>query len=208
VIVDTSERGRGLGRQLMDGALSLATDRSLRLIATESGLPLYEKLGFQKGSAVVQHQGCVAQPVADTAGIRPARPDDLAAITALDREAYGADRSHLLSHLAHVARLAVLERAGRVSGFSALRRFGHGEVIGPVVAADIDDAKALMSHFLSSRIGAFVRIDTDASTKLGPWLADIGLVYVGGGIAMSRPPRTASKYRSIATFALASQAFG
>jgi len=208
VIVDEAARGRGLGRKLMDAVLSLAGDRSLRLIATESGLPLYEKLGFQGDVAVVQHQGRVARSVAAPAGVRPARIDDIPAIMDLDREAFGADRGRLMSHLANVGSLAVLERAGRASGFSALRRFGRGEMIGPVVAADIDDAKALMSHFLSSRANAFVRVDTDATTGLGPWLADIGLVHVDGGIAMSRPALAAPNYRSIVTFALANQAFG
>jgi ribosomal protein S18 acetylase RimI-like enzyme len=208
VIVDQAARGRGLGRKLMDAVLSLAGDRSLRLIATESGLPLYEKLGFRGDGTVVQHQGHVARSVAAPAGVRSARSDDIPAIMELDREAYGADRGQLMSHLANVGSLAVLERAGRASGFAALRRFGRGELIGPVVAADIDDAKALISHFLSSRVTAFVRVDTDATTGLGPWLADIGLVHVDGGIAMSRPVLAAPKCRTVVTFALANQAFG
>jgi predicted N-acetyltransferase YhbS len=208
VIVDASVRGHGLGRRLMDEVLSLAGDRSLQLVATESGMPLYEKLGFRMSGAIVQHQGHVAASIAAPAGIRTARPDDLAAITALDRAAYGADRTSLMSHLTAVGSLAVLERAGRPVGFSALRPFGRGEVIGPVVAANLDDAKTLVSHFLAARSGAFVRIDTDARTGLGPWLADIGLAHVGGGLAMHRPITAAPAARSVFTFALANQAFG
>ncbi len=208
VIVDASARGRGLGRKLMDEVLSLAGDRSLRLVATESGLPLYEKLGFRMSGAVVQHQGHVARPVAAPAGIRPAQPDDIPAITELDRAAYGADRGSLMSHLAAVGSLAVLERAGRPVGFSALRPFGRGEVIGPVVAANLDDANALASHFLAARCGAFLRIDTDATTAIGPWLAGIGLAHVDGGIAMHRPIVARPEGRSVFTFALANQAFG
>jgi len=208
VIVDASVRGRGLGRKLMDEVLALAGDRSLRLVATESGMPLYEKLGFRMSGAVVQHQGHVAESVAVPAGVRAARPDDIAAIIELDRAAYGADRGSLMSHLASVGSLAVLERVGRPVGFSALRPFGRGEVIGPVVAANRDDARTLVSHFLAARSGAFVRIDTDARTGLGPWLADIGLSHVGGGFAMHRPIVAAPAERSVLTFALANQAFG
>jgi GNAT superfamily N-acetyltransferase len=208
VIADASARGRGLGRKLMDEVLSLAGDRSLRLVATESGLPLYEKLGFRTSGAVVQHQGHLARSVAAPAGIRPARVDDIAAIAELDRAAYGADRGSLMSHLAGVGSLAVLERDGKPVGFSARRPFGRGEVIGPVVAANLDDAKALVSHFLAARSGAFVRIDTDATTGIGRWLAGIGLAHVGGGIAMHRPIVAAPSGRSVFTFALANQAFG
>jgi predicted N-acetyltransferase YhbS len=208
VIVDASARGRGLGRELMDEVLSLAGDRSLRLVATESGLPLYERLGFRMSGTVIQHQGHVARSIAAPAGIRPARVYDIPPIIELDRAAYGADRGSLISHLAGVGSLAVLERAGRPVGFSVLRPFGRGEVIGPVVAANLDDAKTLVSHFLATRSGAFVRIDTDARTGLGPWLADIGLAHVGGGLAMHRPITAAPAERSVFTFALANQAFG
>jgi GNAT superfamily N-acetyltransferase len=208
VIVDASVRGRGLGRKLMDAVLSLAGDRSLQLVATESGLPLYERLGFRMSGTVVQHQGHVARSIAAPAGIRPARVYDIPPIIELDRAAYGADRGSLISHLAGVGSLAVLERAGRPVGFSALRPFGRGEVIGPVVAANLDDAKALASHFLAARSGAFVRIDTDATTGLGPWLAGSGLAHVGGGIAMRRPIVARPEERSVFTFALANQAFG
>lgn len=157
---------------------------------------------------MVQHQGRVVKSVAAPSSVRAARPDDVAAVIALDRQAYGAERRRLIALLAEVGSLAVLERMGHLVGFAALRPFGRGEVIGPVVAADADDARLLVSHFLAARAGAFLRIDTDMTTGLGPWLADIGLADVGRGIAMRRPIVAAPTKRSLLTFALASQAFG
>jgi predicted N-acetyltransferase YhbS len=208
VIVDAAVRGRGTGRRLMEGVLSLAGDRSLRLVATESGLSLYEKLGFRSSGVVVQHQGQVVKSVTAPSGVRAAGPDDMAAITELDRAAYGAERRRLIALLADVGSLAVLERLDHLVGFAALRPFGRGEVIGPVVAANLDDAKLLVSHFLAARAGAFLRVDTDVTSGLGPWLAGIGLADVGGGIAMARPIVAAPTKRSLFTFALANQAFG
>jgi predicted N-acetyltransferase YhbS len=208
VIVDAAVRGHGTGRRLMEGVLSLAGDRSLQLVATESGLSLYEKLGFRGSGVVVQHQGQVVKSVTAPSGVRAARPDDMAAITELDRAAYGAERRRLIGLLADVGSLAVLERMDRLVGFAALRPFGRGEVIGPVVAANLDDARLLVSHFLAARAGAFLRIDTDVTTRLGPWLAGIGLADVGGGIAMRRPIVAAAAKRPFFTFALANQAFG
>ena len=89
VIVDEAERGQGLGRRLMQQAMTLAGDRRLQLVATEDGLPLYEKLGFRPTSEIVQHQGQLAPAVAPSDAVRAAAPDDIAAIAALDAAAFG-----------------------------------------------------------------------------------------------------------------------
>lgn len=207
VIVDEAMRGRGLGRGLMDAALRLAGDRPLRLVATTDGLPLYEKLGFRETGTVLQHQG-IARDMAAPADTATATAEDIAAIAALDRVAFGADRRDLIAYLAKVGEFALIRRDGRVAGYAALRVFGRGDVIGPVVAANVDDAKALLVHFMARRTGQFVRVDTTAETGLVPWLADQGLGPVGGGVAMEKPsvPRAADRAATI--FALANQALG
>ncbi|WP_027998736.1 GNAT family N-acetyltransferase [Sinorhizobium arboris] len=207
VIVDEAMRGRGLGRMLMDAALRIAGDRPLRLVATAEGLPLYEKLGFRETGRVLQHQGVVGD-VAAPLGIEAATAADIGAIAALDRRAFGADREGLIAYLAKVGEFAVRRRDGRISGCAAIRPFGRGEVIGPVVAADLDDAKALVAHFIAARPGRFLRLDTTADTDLAPWLAEQGLAHVGGGIAMMKPPIHRAADRAANIFALANQAFG
>lgn len=83
-----------------------------------------------------------------------------------------------------------------------------GEVIGPVVAANADDARTLTSFFIASRPGAFLRIDTTADTGLAPWLESLGLAHVGGGIAMRTGGTEAPARAPYKTYALANQAFG
>ena len=207
VIVDEALRGRGLGRRLMDAALTLAGDRPLRLTATEDGLPLYRKLGFVECGGVRQHQGPVAA-LAAPGSVAPAGDDDMAAIRPLDRGAFGADRGALIDRLAALGQLAVVQRGGTVEGFAAIRPFGRGDVIGPVVAADLHDAKALVGFFAASRTGAFLRVDTPDDAGLARWLTDIGLVEVGGGIAMRRPAQARAATAHPILFALASQALG
>ena len=207
VIVDHALRGRGLGRRLMDAALELAGDLPLRLVATEEGLPLYEKLGFRASGTILQHQGVVVD-VAPPHATEDATAADMSSIAALDRMAFGADRGELIGRLAAVGAFAVIRRGGHVAGFAAMRGFGRGEVVGPVVAADLADAKTLISHFMSRRGGGFLRVDTSADTGLAPWLAGTGLAHVGGGIAMARPPVEAAAARPVTTFALANQALG
>lgn len=202
VIVDETMRGRGLGRGLMNAALRIAGDRPLRLLATTDGLPLYEKLGFRETGTMLQHQG-VARELTAPEETAPATADDIAAIAALDRVAFGADRRELIDDLAKVGEFAVIRRNDRVTGFAAMRAFGRGDVIGPVVAASIDDAKALLIHFIATRTGQFVRVDITAETGLSSWLAVRGLSHVGGGVAMERPAVPRAADRAAITFALA-----
>ncbi|WP_315762587.1 GNAT family N-acetyltransferase [Bradyrhizobium sp. SZCCHNS2005] len=208
VIVDEAERGKGLGRRLMQQAMTLAGERRLQLVATADGLPLYEKLGFRRTGQIVQHHGHLAQAVAQSDAVRAATPDDVSAIAALDVAAFGADRIDLIAHIALSGEFAVLDRQGRMAGFAALRRFGRGLVIGPVVAADLDDAKALIAHFLAGWQGEFIRVDTRIETGLAPWLVTLGFDHVGGGIVMHRPAAKDRAQPSPTSFALASQAFG
>lgn len=209
VIVDASMRGRGLGRRLMDGAIAAAGHRPCRLVATQDGRPLYEKLGFVAGDEIVQHQGIVA-PVASgraTGSVSFAGPEVEPALAALDARATGLDRRALFSHLAREGRLAVLERGGAIEGFALLRAFGRGEVAGPVVAASTQDAEALLTFLFAARTGAFLRVDVPRGRGLGPFLVENGLSPVGGGIVMQRGGASSAS-ADVKTFALASQALG
>ncbi|WP_064685992.1 GNAT family N-acetyltransferase [Rhizobium bangladeshense] len=207
VIVDETTRGRGLGRRLMEAALQIAGNRPLRLVATRAGLPLYQKLGFHETGTVLQHQG-LAREIPAPAGTETATADDLPAIMALDRLAFGADREDLLSYLAKVGEFAVIRRDAGVSGFACLRAFGRGEVIGPVVATNIDDARKLIEHHVARRPGRFLRVDTTAAAGLSPWLAEHGFAEVDGAIAMKNPSVGHAAAPAATTFALASQALG
>jgi len=205
VIVAESMRGRGLGRKLMQAGLDAAGGMACRLIATEEGLPLYKKLGFREAGIVLQHQG-ICPEIAAPADVEWATSGDLSAVAALDREAFGADRGMLLSYLQNVGRFAVLRRGGVPTGYSCLRNFGRGRVIGPVVAENADDAQRLIRFLMAECTGTFVRVDV-TTASLSPWLAEHGLAHVGGGTAMQRGGESNPTPRA-RTFALANQAFG
>ncbi len=207
VIVDRNVRGKGLGRRLMDQAIILAGDRPLRLVATVDGFPLYEKLGFAPSGTVLQYQGKVAELDA-LEGVEAARADDLPTIKAMDRDAYGADREALIDALAERGQFAVIRRNGAIEAYAAIRPFGRGEVLGPVIAGSAEDAKALISFFAASRAGAFLRVDTDSRTGIADWLGEIGLAHVGGGVTMDRPSRTGAEQARPKIYALANQALG
>ncbi|MBO0662551.1 GNAT family N-acetyltransferase [Jiella sp. MQZ9-1] len=214
IIVDESMRGRGLGRRLVEHVMAAGGDREMRLVATQSGLALYEKLGFVRTGQILQHQGkAVAVPAPkETAD---ARADDWDAIAALDRLACRADRHRLFERLRAIGEAVVLrDDRGQVTGFALCRPFGRGVVIGPVVARDGEAAKRLIAAHLHRHAGAFVRVDTPATSGLAPWLADHALSPVGGGITMTFRGAAAIEEAArkapddIQTFALAAQALG
>jgi predicted N-acetyltransferase YhbS len=207
VIVDRNVRGKGLGRRLMEQAFALAKERPLRLVATADGVPLYQKLGFAPSGTVLQHQGGVARLGAPD-GVEAASEADLPQIKALDRDAYGADRDALINALAERGQFAVIRRNGTIDAYAAIRPFGRGQVIGPVIAGGAEDAKALIGFFAASRPGAFLRVDTDSRTGIAGWLSEIGLAHAGGGIAMDRPSRPDAAQARPKVYALANQALG
>lgn len=80
----------------------------------------------------------------------------------------------------------MLEQHGHIAGFAALRRFGRGYVIGPVIADSADNARLLIGALMAEVGGEFVRIDSDAALGLGSWLADCGLQQVDAPVTMIR----------------------
>lgn len=208
VIVDEAMRGRGLGRKLMQAALDAAGGRTCLLVATKDGLPLYEKLGFVATSEIAQHQG-VASKVEAPDNVTWATTGDHERIRVLDRLAKKYDRSELMRLLDERARFVVIRPEGQVEAFAAVRRFGQGLVVGPVVARDAAEARALISFVLSNHAGEFVRVDTDRSTNLAPWLTEHGLSHVGGGVTMRRGADVrAAASEPYQTYALVNQALG
>lgn len=207
VIVDKSMRGLGVGRKLMERAMALAEGRPLRLVATKEGLPLYEKLGFVTTGEIRQHQGEV-RPLDRPDGVEDMQAGDLESLKALDREAYGADRSALIDALVRHGKIAVIRKGETIEAWAAIRPFGRGEVIGPVIAPDAKTACALIAFHAASRPGAFLRVDTGSETGIAPWLAEIGLPHVGGGIAMRRPSKDNAEQARRKVYALANQALG
>jgi len=185
VIVSSEHQGRGIGRALMEALLEELGPRITFLHATPAGQPLYEKLGFSVCGSLDQYQGNVGTPAAvalpDGERLRAGTCDDLGRFVELDTLASGLERDALLTALLKRGESVVLERDGEVAGFSVLRRFGRGYVIGPVVAPRSSDdvqAKALIAHWLKGRENEFVRIDVPTGTSLPDWLDAQGLKRV------------------------------
>ncbi|CAM3617451.1 N-acetyltransferase domain-containing protein [Bordetella sputigena] len=185
LIVSPAHQGRGLGRGLMELLLQEVSSRITFLHATPAGRPLYEKLGFVVCGSLEQYQGTVGEtlPMAlpDGEKLRIATPEDFPFLIEMDARASRLERPALLSALLRRGQGLVLERDGRIIGFSVLRPFGWGYVIGPVIAPGSPDdryARTLIGYWLASRQGEFVRVDIPVGTTLTDWLPRQGLKLV------------------------------
>lgn len=140
-------RGQGLGRALTQAPIDAAEAagcRTLVLVATKLGRPLYERLGFevQTWYRTMEAPG-TAGFAAPSRGprVRSWRPDDLDAMAALDRRVTGEDRRHLLTAFAAPGSArVVVDGDDRPSGFVVRAPWGGGATIAP----RLEDARALL----------------------------------------------------------------
>ncbi len=144
VWVAPDRRRSGVGQALTEAVIEAADSagcRTLVLVATDVGRPLYERLGFevQTWYVTMEAQGLPPGP-ADPA-IRAFRPEDLPATAILDTRATGEDRGHLLRAFATPTSARVLEREdASVAGFVVRAPWGGGATI----AEDPADAMRLL----------------------------------------------------------------
>ena len=144
--VELEGRRRGLGRALTQAtidALESAGCRTLLLVATDQGLPLYERMGFavQTHYRILEAPGVDPADVASDPGVRPFRPADLDALARLDHASTGEDRRHALARFATPDSTKVLEGPnGTIRGFVARAPWGGGATI----ALEAPDAMRLL----------------------------------------------------------------
>ncbi|MGH3251345.1 MAG: GNAT family N-acetyltransferase [Trebonia sp.] len=194
--------GRGLGRALMGHVLGAAgEDTAVSLFGTDSGRPLYEKLGFKPVRRSVAFRGQFRagrqarnsekrEARAGGAGpgsIRTATEADLPAILALDRAAYGADRELILTRLPGFAeRIVVLEAGEGIVGYAAAWRTELYTMIGPLMAPDGAAARRLITELAAGSTTA-VRLDLDPDrSELPGWARAHGLEPTERTVIMTR----------------------
>jgi GNAT superfamily N-acetyltransferase len=209
IIVTASAQGGGYGSRLFKGLLEATDGRNVLLNSTEEGLALYRRRGFTAWGTVLQHQGQLNVAVTPGArdDIRAATVTDLPAIQALDERATGMPRFSMVTALANVGTVVLIERAGQVAGYAIARKFGRGYVVGPCAAESAQDARLLILAQLAKLQGQFVRIDVYAEHGLGDWLESLGLSRVGHATAMVKGRRPVSD-GAARMYALANQSFG
>jgi hypothetical protein len=178
------------------------------LNATAAGESLYRNLGFVPAETIEQYQGIATHHEVAPAShrIRQATASDMDAIVAMDRQAIGAPRGHVLQALSEAGEVVVAEGAPGLQGVAFCRRFGRGHLIGPLTAANETIASELAAHWLTRHTGEFVRIDTPPALGLPRLLGTFGLSRVDSVVRMVKGQF--SENALFRSYALASQALG
>lgn len=197
MLVAARHARRGLGFALMSHLLRAAGEQAtVTLFATDMGRPLYARLGFTVLRTSVSFTGYFRPPrdnskkrraLAAGPGARLATAADLPAILAVDRAAFGADRSRIITRLPGFAeQIAVLDGGQGVTGYAAAWRNGPAStVIGPLVAPDGAAARRLVTE-LTARIRTPVRLDLDPGRlELPGWVQARGLAPVSRTAVMA-----------------------
>jgi GNAT superfamily N-acetyltransferase len=170
IFVEPARRGSGLGRAVTRAVIDELEARGCRtlvLIATSMGRPVYEREGFEILDDQVRFS---IDGLPDDAGppdplVRPYASSDLDAIVALDRFATGEDRRAVLaSLLAPSSTWVAVGADGAARGYLARAPWRGGALIAP----DPDDALRLLE---------MRRRSTGVSGKAGAGL--LGCNHVG-----------------------------
>jgi GNAT superfamily N-acetyltransferase len=138
VLVDSSMRGRGIGKALMEHALTFLDSAgvpSIRLDATPLGQPLYEKLGFARQFSLTRWEG--TPPVGSAGnGVEQAPKERWGQIVDLDAAATGTNRRKQLERLfaERPDSVRIATRARAVRGYAAARYGSRAVQIGPCLA--------------------------------------------------------------------------
>ncbi|HVF27138.1 MAG TPA: GNAT family N-acetyltransferase [Pyrinomonadaceae bacterium] len=171
VLVDPDYRRRGIATRLMRGALEYLRGEkvaTVKLDATPDGRPVYESLGFEVELLIERWSG-VARTVASS-DCTKLDASILPEVFALDRRAFGADRSKLIELLVSDATTALSVSNGldrQLNGYALSRRGTTAAYVGPVVASDAATATALLDGVLNQLAGEQVYVDVNTAFASG-----------------------------------------
>lgn len=177
MLVDPVWRGRGLGGRLLEAAMAaVPPDRPIRLDATPRGRHLYRRYGFEDEALLTRHVRDRPGPAEATAKTRPLKPGDLRLVAELDRRVFGGDRHAVLEWAAAQAPKYAQVVPGEEGLQYCLGRPGRlFDQIGPLVAADEDVARALLSAALAAAGSHAIVLDAfDAHAGFAAWLREAG----------------------------------
>ncbi|HEY2524012.1 MAG TPA: GNAT family N-acetyltransferase [Candidatus Binataceae bacterium] len=132
ITVDPAVQNRAIGRRLMQAVMERAAARGfsgVRLVQSAyhcRSLSLYTKLGFDSREPLSVFQGAALKLSIPGYVVRPAGENDLEQCARLCVRVHGHNRTGELRDALRPRHAAVVERAGRITGYtSAIAFFGH-----------------------------------------------------------------------------------
>lgn len=132
ITVDPAVQNAGAGRRLMEAVLERVWERGrpgVRLVQAafhNRSLSLYTKLGFDAREPLSCLQGTPLRRTVDGCAVRPAQKEDFEGCNRVCHLVHGFDRGGELADAVQAGTACVVERGGRITGYSTgLAFFGH-----------------------------------------------------------------------------------
>jgi GNAT superfamily N-acetyltransferase len=172
VIVAKAHRGRGLGTRMLNECLAVLRERNWvgMLDATRAGSRIYGPLGFKPIFGLKRWEGRGNAAPVRVESVRPLGVSGIQRVARFDAPVFGAKREALLADLCSRAGTHGFELEGR-NGYALMRRGRVAAQLGPVVAANENDALILLEAAIASTPGSvFVDVPdawTGMTTSLG-----------------------------------------
>lgn len=199
-IVKPEYRGQGLGLRLWNHALERCPAASIGLDGVKAQQPSYRKSGFVLAHENIRYGGAKPQGFA-TSGkdLRTLAPADAAEIASFEAKhhLFPAPRVGFLK--AWLGRTALaLRRNGEIAGYGVIRACHAGHKIGPLFAANRQDAEAILAGLLAHAGEGPVFLDVPGTNPDAAALAtSLGLAPMFETARMYRGPAPALDTRKI-----------
>ena len=150
-IARPARRGQGLGMEVWRAGMERLAGRLVGLDGVVAQQENYRKSGFSLAWNNIRFGGVPAAPPPPASGIVPTADVPFAALAALDRSVFPAEREAFLrawlTAPGHVALAAVQD--GAVTGFGVIRPAREGHKLSPLVAEDAATAEALAAALIA-----------------------------------------------------------
>jgi len=187
ITVDPAAQDAGLGRRLMQAVIERAHARGIQRVRLVQAayhnrtMSLYSKLGFDVREPLSVLQGPALAVASEGCDVRPALAVDIAAVDALCRRIHGHARSGELRAAIEQDAANVVERDGRITGYTTgIGFFGHA------VGETNEDLQALIAAATSFAGPGFLLPTRNA--PLLRWCLERGLRIVQPMTLMAMGP--------------------
>ena len=163
VIVNPAYKGKGLGRELVESVLASKDERSILLVATREGKPLYEKMGFKVTGMITKYIASAFHPPQNQPEflLSPMTGEDIEKVASLDAQAFRGDRIEMLRarYERSISSLVLRDSLGKMIGYGMCVQGSVHRVAGPIVAPTAYEAAGILQELLRMGEGS-VRLDT------------------------------------------------
>jgi len=129
IVVDENHRGKGIGYDITDHLIQILRSggaRTIHLIATDMGFPLYKKMGFQTITEYLFFRGTYKVDKHQHDNIRPYHKKDLTRIIKIDQSVSGENRMKMLEKFS--SNILVFKKNNNITGYF-YQDFGEGMII-------------------------------------------------------------------------------